>query len=490
MKPHLVTIAIGCCLALPARANPIMEQFLSAKPLGGCKVEVTVMRLASSPPAELRRSRASFAFENAACSLQVADLAKAERTRAELRPSGDPVAYDKVTLVDEVCADGRWIYRVGPPGASAQSSSSIDDFRYREREVEVKGCASARPCPAQLEAPAAVSVKAPAPPCKVGLLMGRKNVGDDAKEEEKLGEVIEGQDVIRIHSEGGLLKVQVLAPGVAYVKLGGGDECAEFVVEPNEYRKADLETKKRWAYRQLGPRKAEDERVVHLGAGERLTLPSGGTVLMHERDLLRLGVDDQCRPALVAAKGGGRTAYDGALLTEPGGKRHLFFVGTGGDDPSVACRPNSFMDLIVGNTSASNVWPVHAGGPDLIERPEKGLMRPKAPGTAYYSQKPGDDSCMRVKVVPVPESQAARIALMRKDVRNRDVPTTVVEMKKGEVRPLKVVARGVTFSSGGTDVDVDLRKGVSVIVAKQTGFAGLLVNDDQRRESFFYVEVK
>lgn len=307
--------------AWPGAANTYVEKSLFAKPLGGCKVQVTVERLRGRPGTDtVLRARTPFAFENTQCTHEVGELKPAKARRAKR-------GYESFKFVDEVCANGTWHYRLQ---SSQNAHEEFGPGFVPSHTVEVKGCRR-KTCPERLEAPARVSEGPPRqPPCKVAVTMGYMQMGQMRDQREPVGRIVEGEDILEMTNRGGRVTVKGLAPGKAWVALprptSRGD-CAEFTVTPNPHKKLPLEMKKKWAYRAFAPGHVMEDGVVPLQKGERWTLPVPGTVRLVPQDsTVRLGVDAQCGPALYAQGLGSGPHYTGVMVTDPSGEDHLYFV--------------------------------------------------------------------------------------------------------------------------------------------------------------------
>ena len=307
--------------ASPGVANPFISKSLFVKPLGGCKVQVTVERLRGLTDSDtVLRARTRFAFENNQCTHEVGELKPAKARRENGR-------YDSFTFVDEVCANGTWHYRLQPKEGVRDE---LDLDLLASHTVEVKGCGR-KTCPERLEAPARIT-EGPErpPPCDVAVKMGYLQMGDLRDQREPVGKIIAGKDVLEVTNREGRITVKGKAPGKAWVALASPTsrgKCAEFTVTPNPYQPLPLDVKKQWAYREFTPGRVAEDVVVPLAKGRSWTLPVPGTARLVPYDsLVRLGVDDRCGPALHAIGAGTGPRYTGLMVTDPQGGDHLYFV--------------------------------------------------------------------------------------------------------------------------------------------------------------------
>ncbi|MCY1082355.1 hypothetical protein [Archangium lansingense] len=473
--------------AWPGAANPIVSKSLFARPLGDCKVEVTVKRLRRLSDSDaVVRARTRFAFEDTQCTQEVGELKPANARRAEEN-------YESFTFVDEVCADGTWHYRL-----QSKSGGRKDDFDFDfdfapSHTVEVKGC-KRKECPARLEAPAQVT-QGPSrqPPCKVAIQMGHMRVGDTRDETEPLGQILAGKDVLEVTNKGGRLTVTARAPGKAWVSLphpAAQGSCAEFTVEPNPYKKPLLRTKKQWAYREFEPGRIAEDVVVQLPKGQRWTLPVSGTARLVPHDsVVRLGVDAQCRPALYALGAGNGPYYTGVMVTDARGGDHLYFVTLEEDPPTVECRVISSVTLMAGTSTRITLPPVRVAGEDLVARFPDMLVRGLRPGTLWLAETPESEDCTRVTVVARPETQQARIAWVSEQLGDKPAGAPmVVQLEAGKKQRLPFDIRSLSGMNDGV-ADIDLR--TSTLQALNPGFTGFLLKDrTEQKKHFIYVEVE
>jgi hypothetical protein len=307
--------------AWPGVANPSVQKLLFAKPIGGCKVQVKVERLRGLAGSDaVVRARTRFAFKNNQCTHEVGELKPAKARRAKGH-------YDSFTFVDEVCANGTWHYRF----QSRDGTRDELDFELApSHTVEVKGCGR-KACPERLEAPARISEGEPRPPpCKVAVTMGYLQMGQMHDQLEPMGEILEGKDILELTDREGRVTVRGKTPGKAWVALPRPTDrgnCAEFTVTPHPYKQLPLDLKKQWAYRAFAPRHVSEDVEVPLSKGQRWTLPVSGKARLVPYDtLVRLDVDDQCRPALYAPGVGNGPRYTGVMVTDRRGEDHLYFV--------------------------------------------------------------------------------------------------------------------------------------------------------------------
>lgn len=125
------------------------SNILDARATEGCEVEVQVSRMRGTGRGLLQRARSEVGLTRPDCSARVRSYDASERTRP--RPQygdahHDDLDYDTDALTDVVCADGRWVYGLGPEDRTQGSQVTA--------AVEVKGCRSQAPCPAELDSAA------------------------------------------------------------------------------------------------------------------------------------------------------------------------------------------------------------------------------------------------------------------------------------------------------------------------------------------------
>lgn len=333
-------VALVSLSAGPGLANRIVSQTLGVQPLEGCKVEVTVRLLQGMRASfDVVRARREFAFENRQCTQQLRTLSQPS-TPTPPAPSkspppskGSPLLlteereYDTFTFVDEVCAEGTWIYKLLAKSTNDPWGQSYRDARTET--VEVKGCAR-KACSAQLEAPAR-NVESPPQKPLCDVLASK----DDLKEGDeqivsghRLGAILKGSDVIEVTKAGKQFVVAGMAPGMAWVALGRPAKpgsCMRFTVPPNPSQDLSLSVKKRWAYREFVTGRVVEDTLVSVKRDARWPLPIPGSVLLPPLSRSSLGVNETCAPIL-HVRGEGRPDYMGVMVTDAQGGEHLYFL--------------------------------------------------------------------------------------------------------------------------------------------------------------------
>jgi hypothetical protein len=486
--------------ALPAQANPIIAEFLTAKHRAGCEVEVTVRRIKGMKPGLVRKARIASGFESPACRADVKTLAQTPRAKLPGYGEGSVGAqhYDVTTFKDTVCADGAWFYRLVDP---ARDGPEWQEYAPKA-EVNVKGCAAkAAACPKPFDAVATVQfVDPPKAPCEETLGWGYMEVGGSRDlENNEVGALIRGEGVVEISGK----TVRALAPGLAWYRLGGPEggpnACVTFTVMPRDRIAGELDAIRRWAFRHFLPAGKEEDKVVVLKEGEKWTIPLAGKLEVDPLDaMVKPDVDAQCRPALRATRMGNDRYYTGVQLTEPNGTVHRYLINETGEQLGVACNVRQRVTLPLDRTEKLALPPLLVGGDDVVDRVQ-GKIRAARVGEGYYADSATSPYCFKVTVEGPPGGNERKQLAGSRDEQIADVrkrltdppagPPTVIELKVGEARLVDITMERISGTNAGV-VELGFEKKALRLTGVEPGYEGFVIDDGKGRRVFFFVEVK